>query len=371
MSLSLRCSALPLAFICAGSVRPGELRVDETNPQGALGSAAHEGLEALPRLGRIDWAAVGELAQRHQVDEDELRVLLAQGQKLWNESLRGSFPDAETEAYFLIELPGGSTLSGHADLLARSYRTVHVGDWKTGRLDLDYSEQLRGYCALALLDDTELESATATVIWLREGEAEGYTMRRDELPAYLRRVKDELIDWDGTFRAGSHCRHCPRSHECPARHALVRRDVAAFLGGDLGDYGTGDALAALAPEKVVALLATSDLVHEITERTRRAIRELVEKNGDIVADGKRLTIERSERRHLKVVEALDVLEEQGFTMEERVETMQLHVSQAEKIIAKKAPYRGGKKAIDKLRAELAKAGAIYTEPVTKLVTKRA
>lgn len=372
MSLDLRCSALPLAFLCGGSVRAGALEIDETNDQARMGTACHEGLRALPAAGRIDWQGVPELAKRHGVPEPELRMLLGQGQKLWAQ-LKDSFPDAMTEAHIRLDLPGGHTLSGHLDLMGRSARTVHVGDWKTGRLDADYREQLIGYCALALLEDDELEAATAGVIWLREGEWEHYTMSRADLPAYLRRLQREVIDWDGTFRAGDHCRHCPRSHECPARHALVRRDVAAFLGGELTDYAVdASALAALPDGQLMALLASSDLVQELAERMRKAIRDLVERRGrDIVADGKRATIQKSARRHLHVVPALDVLDAAGFTDDEKVKTIEVHLKAAHEVVAEKAPYRGKKKAIEQLDAALTAAGALYTEPVTQLVTRRA
>jgi hypothetical protein len=369
--IALRCSALPLAFLCAGSVRTGDLVIDETHPAAGMGTACHDGLRALPAAGRVDWNGVPELAKRHGVPEPELRMLLGQGQKLWAQ-LKDSFPDAVTEERLFIDLPGGHSLSGHLDLLGKSHRTAHVGDWKTGRLDSDYREQLIGYCALALLDDDSLEEATAGVIWLREGEWEHYTMRKVELPAYLRRVQREIIDWDGTFRAGEHCTHCPRSHECPARQALVRRDVAAFLGGELTDYAVNaDALAALPGGQLVALLASADMVQEIAERLRRAIRELVERDGDIVADGKRLTIQKSARRHLHVVPALDVLDAAGFTDDEKVSALEVHLKAAQDVVAAKAPYRGKKKAIEKLLADLDAAGAVHTKEVTQLVTRRA
>jgi len=372
--LALRCSALPLAFLCAGSVRPSELSIDETSAPARLGTAVHEGLRGLPAAGRVDWDGVPELARRFDIAdlEPELRMLLGQGQKLWLTQLRPSFPDAMTEVQLSIELPGGHTLSGQTDLLGRSARTAHVGDWKTGRLDSDYREQLLGYCALALLDDDGLEAATAGVIWLREGEWEHYTLTRAELPAYLRRLKRAVIDWDGTYRAGEHCGHCPRSHECPARQALVRRDVAAFLGGEITDYAVDpSALAALPAAQLVALHASAKMVQDVAERLNAAIRELVRRKGDIVADGKRLTIQETTRRHLHVVPALDVLDAAGFTDDEKVSALEVHVKAAEEVVAKRAPYRGKKKAIEQLNADLKKAGALYTEPVIQLVTRRA
>jgi hypothetical protein len=55
VSLSLRCSALPLAFLCGGSVRGGELAINPTNAPAELGSGVHECLRTLPRTGQADW----------------------------------------------------------------------------------------------------------------------------------------------------------------------------------------------------------------------------------------------------------------------------------------------------------------------------
>lgn len=369
--LALRCSALPLAFLCAGSVRGGELEVNPTNEPARLGVGTHECLRALVRTGSVDWAGVAEVAKRHQVDAEELRALLGLAQKMWREQLRDSFPGARTEVPLAITLDDGTTLTGHLDVMGRSLATVHVGDWKSGRLDQDHREQLLGYCALALLTDPSLEAATAGVIWIRDREYEHYTLRRSDLPAYLRRLEATVIHWDGTYRPGKHCRHCPRSHDCPARHAMVRRDVAAFLGGELTQYASDvNLLETLPPETLIALLATADLVHELSGQVRESLRELVERNGDIVGGGQRLTVERTHKRHLRVIQAFPVLTAHGFGDEDFEQVVGISIGKAEKIVESRAAYGRGAAARRQLTADLEQAGAIEKQPVARLVTKR-
>jgi hypothetical protein len=101
--LRLRCSALPLAFICPGSVRTGELQINDTSDAAELGTAAHVGLARLVETGSVDWESVPEIAKRYGVDERELRMLLANGAKLWA-SVKHSFPDALTELAFSAEI---------------------------------------------------------------------------------------------------------------------------------------------------------------------------------------------------------------------------------------------------------------------------
>jgi hypothetical protein len=371
-ALTLRCSALPLAFLCAGSVRGGEIAINPDNALARLGTAVHECLRPLPRAGAADWEGLPDIAQRLDVEADDLRALVGLAQKMWKGGLYKAFPAARTEVPLGVTLPDGTTLTGHTDILARSLDTGHVGDWKSGRLDADAREQLLGYCALAMLDDPSLDAATAGVIWIRDNEFEHYSLSRAELPAYLRRLQVEVIDWDGTYRPGGHCRYCPRSHECPARHAMVRRDVAAFLGGELTSYAVNtNALETLPPEQLHALLASADLVHELSAHLRDAMRELVERNGDIVAGGKRLTIEQTTKRHLNVEQTFPVLTAHGFEDTDFAKVVHISAAKAEKVVAQRAGHGKGAAASRELRAALEEAGAVETTTVKRLVTKRA
>jgi hypothetical protein len=222
--LILRCSGLPLAFRCAGAVRPGKIRINEISDAADLGTAAHDGARALVETGRVDWDALPELARRHDVEEPELRLLLGLATKLWAE-VEQSFPDALTEVELRFETED-LLLTGHADIKAQSANTAHIGDWKFGRKDGNHREQLIGYAALALLEDDSLEAATAGVLWVRDLEYEHYTLRRSELGQWLGRLVETIVRWDETFRPGPHCEHCPRSPRVPGAprpHSARRR----------------------------------------------------------------------------------------------------------------------------------------------------
>lgn len=368
--IQLRCSSLPLAFKCPGSVRRGRVLINETNDAADLGTAAHEGLAKLVNTGRVDYDGVPELARKHGVNETDLRVLLAQGAKLW-EQVKAGIPDPMTEVELSHTL-GPLTLTGHADILGRSANAGHVDDWKTGRNDSDYSEQLKGYAALALLEDGTLASATAGVLWVRDCEYEHYTMDRAGLYDWLQRVEDEIVQWDGTFRPGKHCEYCPRGHECVARNALVRRDVAAISDRDLvGHVEDAETLAAMTAERKVEILQQADRVGKLAERVRAAIRADVAKHGDIVGSGVRLTLVTEERRKLDTWAAFPVLEAAAFTDEQKAEVIDISLSRAEDVAASRAGKGKGAAAKRELRAALEGAGAIKIETITKLVQKRA
>jgi hypothetical protein len=377
--LQLRCSALPLAFLCAGSVRPGELAINETSDAAEMGTCAHEGLATLVETGRVDWDGVPSLARKHDADEGELRMLLANGAKLWA-LVKDSFPSAVTEVELSHTWPvlgadGGIvtvTLTGHADILGRSADVAHVGDHKTGRNDSDYAEQIRGYAALALLADHTLTAATAGVLWVRDVEYEHHSMSRVALLTWIARLEAEIVRWDGTYRPGPHCAHCPRNHECPAANAMVRRDVAAIADHALvAQVENETALLAMPPEEIVEVLGKADMVTKYAERVRAAIRAHVIRHGDVVGAGKRLTLQTEERRRLITLAAFPVLEAAGFDDDEMGQVIDISAAKAEKIVSARAGKGNGASAVRALRASLDEAQAIQTDTVTKLVTKRA
>lgn len=370
--LELRCSALPLAFKCPGSVRKGAVAINDTSDAAELGTAAHEGLAILVNTGRVDWDGVPALAKGHGFNEGELRGLLASGAKLWAQ-VKESFPHPMTEAELDYEGPGFH-LTGHADILGRDEDTAISGDWKGGRLDSDYREQVLGYAALSLLDYyRHLQAARASVLWVREGDVEQYSLKRSDLPAWEERLVREVVEWDGTYRPGPHCAHCRRNHECAAANALVRRDVAAIADLDLvARVEDEDALALMSPDQMVDILSKADIVSKYADRVRSAIRAHVIRNGDVVGCGKRLTLQHEERRSLNVIQAMTVLEDLGFRNRlDLAPVIDISAAKVEKVIAERAGKGNGAGAVREFRAALEAAEAVETVTVTKLVTRRA
>jgi hypothetical protein len=361
--LQLRASALPLAVRCPGSVR-GDLRVDETNGAADLGTAVHEALRSLVELGAVDWDQVPALARRYGVDENELRALVGMTIPLWRE-LEGSFPDARTEYEWRAPFVDGAEVTGHADVFTASEDAARILDWKTGRKDSDHSEQALAYCALALLENDLLSEATCTLVWIRDGEIENYTLRASELSAWVERVVGGVVHWDGTYRVGKHCEYCKRGHECEARYAMVRRDVDALITADT----VGTKLELMDPAAVISLLERARMVGNAAQRVAEAIKDHVREHGDIVGDGKRLTVATEERRHLRVLEAWQSIDSR-LSDEEKAEVIDISLSGVERIVAKNAGKGKGAGAVRALRAELEAASAIEITTIEKLVTRR-
>ena len=365
--IRLRASSMPLAFKCPASMRP-ELRVDETNEAASVGTAAHEALRPLAERGGLDYDAVRDVANRHGVDIDEVRMLCARAAKLWS-TVRESFPGSITEADLTLELDG-ATLTGHVDLVSVSGDVARLGDWKTGRQDSDYEHQMRAYGALMLLTYPQLREVTVTILWVRDCEAENYTLTRADAVAWVARVEAEVVRWDGTYRPGGHCAHCPRSHECAAANARLRRDIAVIADKDLVSRVENE-LELMPAEQVVELVAKARMVEKLAGRVCEAVKAHVREHGDIVAPGVgRLTLETTDRRKADPLKAFPVLEAQGFGDAELAEVVTVSVSKAEKVVATKAGRGKGAAAVRALGAALAAAGAVTVEPTDKLVQKR-
>lgn len=264
-------------------------------------------------------------------------------------------------------------LTGHVDAISVQGDRAHILDHKTGRKDSDYSQQARGYCALVLLSDHKLTSASCTVLWIRDQEVECYTMDRAGLYEWLGQLQQEVVEWTGTYRPGAHCHYCPRSHECPAANALARRDFAIVADRDLpGRIEDGPTLREMIqrePDKIVALLERADLAAKVAERVRAAIKEEVIRAGDIVGGGKRLTLQRKERRHLNVLQAFPILQEK-LEDTEMAEVIDISLPKAAELVGKKAGKGNGARAKRELEAELAQAGAIETSTTVSLVVRR-
>lgn len=359
-----RCSALPLAFACPGSVRPASVCIDTTDESAANGTATHVALEQVARGGGVPWDNLEAIAASHGADADTVKVLTACGAQLW-EQVKDSFPGAITEVPLSAALPGNVELTGHVDVLSIVGSVARAGDWKTGIKDSDYREQMRGYCALILLDNSDLIEATCTLLWVRDREVENYTMTRAGLVEYLAEFQARVVDWDGRFRPGRHCQYCPRHHECEAATALSRSAVTSFLSQDV------QSLALLPTSDVVHIYHQAKFVKELAERALTAIREHAKLNGPIVADGTRVQTRTQETIEVKPLEAWSILQDKyGFTDEDFAQCVKITTGAMKKVAAARAGRGKGAKTVDQLMTDLDMARALRHGEITKLEERR-
>jgi hypothetical protein len=371
IGLELRASKMPLAFKCPGSTVPPAMAISEEGADAALGTAVHEVLRTLAERDYVDWEAIPKVAESYGISADDVFALVRMAAKLWALSLRESFGGALTEVPLTAEIPPhGLLLTGHADLMVIREGVARAADWKTGRVDSDYSAQMRSYAALILLENADVAEATVTIVWIRDGEIENYTMTRAGLREWLAELTARVLEWDGVYHPGQHCRYCPRSHECGARDALVRRDIAALSGAELASQ-LDTTLALMKPDAIVELHRQASSVIDVGMRVRDAIKAHVIARGDVVGDGVRLTVETHERRELVPEKAWPVLEDFGFESADFAACIDLHVSKVEKIAAQRAGRGKGAAAVRALAERFATAEAVNVKETHSLRAKRA
>lgn len=367
--IAIRCSELPRALVCPASL--GEdggdgQAIEPVTEASNLGTAAHEALQTVALTGSPDWDSIDEIASRHGVKSVDVRVLAAQGAKLWA-AVREDFLGATIEAPMRAMLADGVELTGHADIVALARRTGRIADWKTGRVDHSYREQLIGYAALLLLDDPTLEQATATILWVRDGEAEHYTLRRSELEAWRARVVATVTERPAPFRPGDHCTFCPFVATCDAARGMARRDIAVFMGDDVASVD----VSALTPTQQVELYDRASRVEKLAASVKAAIRAHVDANGPVAAPEGALVMQVTRPRELDATKAWGVLTDAGFTDEDFAAVMDLSVSRIESLIAQRAERGKGAAAVRDIAAKLEAAGAVITTERKTITRKRA
>lgn len=223
--MNLRCSSLPLAFQCPGSVRTesGEILIKIANEGGPLGSAVHEVMAALVLSHNGDGPDVRAMAMKHGVDADDLARLVAYGLHAWR-ALAQYYPDPSIEQEMSYVTPAFA-LSGHIDLHAAWEEWANFLDWKSGYKQPDYFHQLMGYACLLFFVYPSIKTVRATVVWLRDWTQETMLVTREDVGKWEDNLNEHVVHWSGTYTAGA---HCVAGHELlVTEHGLIRLSRAA------------------------------------------------------------------------------------------------------------------------------------------------
>lgn len=345
--IAVRVSALPLVFKC-GQSQGGDIRVDETGGGAALGTATHVALQPVVSGGAVDWESLPALATEHGVDVDELRGLVAAGVAAWRD---GGFAPGVPEVA-LSGVFGDVLLTGHLDWAVGAIG----GDWKTGRQDDDYAQQMRGYAALLLDDDASLAFAKMSIVWLRDQQIETYTLRRADLPAWVESLNRAVAD--ETFRTGPHCRYCKRSATCPGAQARQAEAVRAI-------QTTGPMLIEqMEPDAVIDLYEQARTVSAMAARVLETIK-MRATTKPIDGEKRRLVVVEEQRREVDTLKAWPVLQEHLST-EAMAGALDVRISRAEEAIRAAAPRGQGAKQIREFNAALESSGAVTVKSQSKI-----
>jgi hypothetical protein len=366
--VALRCSSLPLAFRCPGSVRTDEgILIDTYHEAATDGTDVHRLLASHPE-GDAPKDLVNELS-------DDARICYYTGAKMWREHISAWMPDGFPEVFFEADeiffneegerLPGDE-LEGHVDRMAAPEESVVILDWKNGRKDISHKDQGFGYAFKSLRRYKSQKFATVHFAWTRTQELESYTVTRERAYAWAREVRERVINWDGVYHPGDHCQGCKRRSSCPA-HAEMNRQSLSVVGSPSLDLATMPG-----PEMATLYRRLAPLLSQI-EGLQEAIRTEVRTRGE-VDDGAGSVlhyVEQSAPREVDALKAWPVLTEH-LTDEELAGCVKVSIGDVETAVAAKATgKRGAKKAaIEEVQKALDAVGAVKHGKVDRFKDER-
>lgn len=358
--MKLRCSKLPLAFACPGSIRPepGEILIDHANEYAALGSAVHEVLAGMVMASNGDGPDTRAVAMKYGADPDELARLVGYGLHAWR-ALAQYYPDPETEID--MEYSGeGFLLAGHIDLGSPGEDWVNFLDWKSGFKRADYFHQLMGYARLSTAFFPNVKTVRATVVWLRDWSQDTMLVTAVDVAKWEEELIARVVHWDGIYSAGAHCQYCPRFSSCPARQALVQSALVE-IGAE------GPAVSPAAMPEIVRMYREGKLsvVQGLLDQIDHIIRDYIQAVGPIdLGNGRELALVGERRDTIDPLKAWAVMSEH-LTNDELAPCLKVSKTALLDAVADLAGKGQKGKAKAALMEELTAAGAVNSKIIWK------
>lgn len=364
----IHCSHLPRIIACPASARETAIEIESTSPEAETGRRVHAAMAEIVRRDMTDSIP--------EVQEDD-KYLVWNGLHVWKK-LREDFRTLAVEE----ELSDGE-LIGTPDVVGiREDGELVIIDWKSGYVDRDYADQLKGYLWLAnkeflLVQGSEFIGGRIITVWLQTrdlydvepGENNDGIITPKELMTWYEKLQKTLAS--NTFAPGEHCLFCPGQWTCAARTAMVRQAVAIF-----GDQATDNL--PVSPERLAAAYPAYQVAVAALKRYHDLTKEAVEATGAIILpDGRVLTTEPQERRTIRLrSETLRILKEhfQIADAETLVDAFTsvfaVNKTELEAKIKEVAPKRQGAANIRTVLNALSEAGVVETTETRRLTIRK-
>ena len=327
--IRLRGSYTPLAMECPGAVHDSGTRVDPVHAAPVMGQCAHAVMQEVVANGGLSTLPddFEQTCALYGVDPEVLRPLIFVCLRAWGE-LKGSFPSPTVERRLACRIGGdgpGLVLTGSPDLYSyvsgKTTDTIRVLDWKTGYVDADCRNQIFAYFALLWAqapDEGREINFEAAVVRPRLGVVDWIYASRKTLETWQATLINTVRHWDGTYRPGPHCHHCPLAMTCEARTNMMSSLVADIT--DTRDNGAMQlALARLASDdpamrqdagvQIHSWLAAGRVITDRLKVFRAVIRQYVQEDGALpISDKQEYRIVSQQRSSVKMADLPDEIE---------------------------------------------------------------
>lgn len=349
-----RCSSLPLLFRCPGAaVTSDAVLVSPYCESAETGTDVHRALARYPE-GNAPEHILAEM-------DDETRILYFTGAKMWRERLSKWMPDSDSEVPLATD-----DLTGHLDRLGvyKNETEAVILDWKTGRVDIDNSQQFHGYAHLVFDAYPKMRQVTTYGAWVRTQEIEPYTVDRARTEAWKLEFDERVAKWDGVFHPGTHCQGCPRQVECPALRVLARQ-ASEIVQSEPAD------LSSMPGPQLVGLHRKLRTWKRLLALAEDSIEAEVRARGDVPdGEGRVLHyVKANAPRKLDTLKAWPALSA-ALTTEELAGCVTVSVGAVESTVAAKAAKGKGAAAKREIVAALDAAGAVLKGTIERLTDER-
>lgn len=325
---------------CPGSVRLTEhLPSPETSIHAAAGTAAHALAETCLRRGTEPHVYLGVAFEGILVDEE-----MADAVKMYTDFCRALSGETFIEKRFnLAALKPSRPLYGTADFVAFSGGVLDVVDFKFGKgvvVEADDNSQLAYYClgaALTFPTGTEFKRIRVTIVQPRAAHEQGPIRTAEfsfgELLAFasdLLAAAQATMAPDAPLHAGSWCRWCLASGQCPeqkARAQLIAQTEFSALPAN-----TLPAPALLSPEQFSDILGKLHVLEDWASAVRATAQAKLERGEDV--PGWKLVAKRATRKWGDHETVAEWLKAKGFTAEEMYDLKLKSPAQVEKLLGR-------------------------------------
>ncbi len=354
--MRIRPSNIGIVLKCSQSISDGIL-VESDDAAARLGTAVHDWAADLVR--GSDPASPRHYAASLHVDPDDCSMLCSLLAECW-ESLRDKFPNPQVEQ--TLDDFGELGIGGTLDVNSVVGNQLRVLDWKSGRKSSDHGDQMRAYGYIGLLAHPECDSVSATVVYVRDREAETLHFTRAELDRWYAGCVRRINNSKKVYRAGEHCAYCPRGADCPAKTALLKQAKEV-------SEQSPDTVSAMSDGDIVRSIISLKLLKAFTDGASSLLRgEVIARGGLIDCEEGKAEIRSEDHATVNPQRAWAILE-QYLTPESLVECVKISKTGITDQIAKTAE-RGKKAAkIREVMDRLKNAGAIETRTVEKLFAR--
>lgn len=352
-----RVSDLPRILRCPASQQPPDLSIESDSYAARLGTAVHAALARLVSGERADFDTI---AAASEVERDDLAPLFFAGRSMW-EDYADAIEVLEVEAEYtrvVVDAPG-VVFRGHPDLVGRTIEddepVLVVLDWKSGRPDSGYFDQLLGYIELAATDREHghgyvFHHAKAIVAWLRDRIVDIRDVDEAVRADWRERVVYAIEHPDQYGPSAETCQYCPRRYECPARDGMAQATANALV--------KANDILALAPASLAAMKPKADLLKSILKEYDTALKGALEGGPIPIDDDRELYLQERARSDIDLSSALPALMERFGSVERLAPALKVSKSELMKLVGARAERGEKGKKRDELMRALDEAGAI-------------